>query len=157
MGARIEAVATANQGGEPVGTVRAWGSELAGVDVAPHEVPAMIDELPMLACAAARAEGVTTISGAEELRVKESDRIAVVVANLRAIGVVVEEHPDGMRVTGTRAPLRGRVRTYGDHRLAMAFGVLAALPGSEIEIDDPACVEVSYPAFWRDLRRVVRQ
>jgi 3-phosphoshikimate 1-carboxyvinyltransferase len=104
---------------------------------------------------AARAEGTTVISGASELRVKESDRIATVVANLRAIGVEAEERPDGMRVTGGSRPLRGAVRTHGDHRIAMAFGVLGALDGNAIEIDDPACVAVSYPGFWDDLHRAV--
>ena len=114
----------------------------------------MIDELPMLACLAARAEGETVVAGAAELRVKESDRIAAVVAGLRAIGVQADEQPDGFRVLGTRRALRGRVETHGDHRLAMAFGVLAALPSSEIALDDTECVGVSYPSFWHDLARV---
>ncbi|MBK5187376.1 MAG: hypothetical protein JJD97_03975, partial [Gemmatimonadaceae bacterium] len=94
--------------------------------------------------------------GAAELRVKESDRIATVVSNLRSIGASADELPDGLTVTGSDAPLRGRVITHGDHRIAMAFGVLGALPGNEIEIDDPACVAVSYPAFWDDLARATR-
>jgi len=87
------------------------------------------------------------------LRVKESDRIATVVSNLRRIGAVAEERPDGLIVEGSRKPLRGLVRTQGDHRIAMAFGVLGALPGNEIEIDEPECVAVSYPGFWDDLAR----
>jgi 3-phosphoshikimate 1-carboxyvinyltransferase len=114
----------------------------------------MIDEVPMLACLAARASGETVITGAAELRVKESDRIAAVVRNLRAIGADAEETPDGMLVRGSSAPLKGTVITDGDHRVAMAFGVLGALPGNAIEIDMPDCVGVSYPAFWSDLRRV---
>jgi 3-phosphoshikimate 1-carboxyvinyltransferase len=93
------------------------------------------------------------IGGAEELRVKESDRIATVVSNLRAIGATAEERPDGLTVEGSQRVLRGRVITHGDHRIAMAFGILGALPGNEIEIDDPECVAVSYPAFWDDLAR----
>ncbi len=96
------------------------------------------------------------MAGAGELRVKESDRIAAVVANLRAVGAQAEEQPDGFTVKGSDAPLRGTVRTHGDHRIAMAFGVLAALPGNAITIDDPECVAVSYPGFWNDLRRVTR-
>ena len=107
----------------------------------------------MLACLAARAHGETVISGASELRHKESDRIAVVVRNLLAIGVEAEERPDGMVIRGTRAALAGRVETHGDHRLAMAFGVLGAVPGNDIAIEAPDCVSVSYPAFWSDLRR----
>src|SRR5207249_10343271 len=94
------------------------------------------------------------ITGASELRVKESDRIAAVVANLRAIGASAEELPDGMRVSGSRHPLRGRVVTHGDHRLAMAFGILGAIAGNVIEIDDRECVAVSYPRFWDDLARL---
>jgi cytidylate kinase len=88
------------------------------------------------------------------LRAKESDRIRAVVENLRAIGVDAVEHDDGFDVLGTDAPLCGRVTTYGDHRLAMAFGVLGALPGNDIVVDDRACVAVSYPMFWDDLARV---
>jgi len=91
------------------------------------------------------------ITGAGELRVKESDRIAAVVANLKAIGASAEELPDGMRIVGSDRPLAGRVKTYGDHRLAMAFGVLGAASGNAIEIDDQGCVGVSYPGFWADL------
>jgi 3-phosphoshikimate 1-carboxyvinyltransferase len=156
MGARIAFEPAAEQGGEPVGSIRAQPASLSAIDVAGDDVPGMIDELPVLACVAARARGTTTITGASELRVKESDRIAAVVSNLRAVGADAEEMPDGLRVTGGDGALRGRARTYGDHRIAMAFGVLAALPGNRIEIDDPACVDVSYPGFWDDLRRVTR-
>jgi 3-phosphoshikimate 1-carboxyvinyltransferase len=108
----------------------------------------MIDELPLLAVLATRAEGETVVRGAEELRAKESDRISAVVDNLRAIGAQAEELPDGFVVTGTDAPLRGRVRTYHDHRIAMAFGVLGALPGNELEVEDREVVDVSFPGFW---------
>jgi 3-phosphoshikimate 1-carboxyvinyltransferase len=86
--------------------------------------------------------------------VKESDRIEAVVGNLRAVGADADELPDGFVVRGSTGPLRGRVATHGDHRMAMAFGILGALPGNEIEIDDPACVAVSYPAFWSHLSAV---
>ncbi len=142
-------------GGEWVADLVVSPGELRGATVAAPDVPSMIDELPLLACLAARADGETVISGANELRVKESDRIAVTVANLRALGASVEELPDGMRILGSRAPLAGRVVTHGDHRLAMAFAVLgAASGGNAIEVDDPRCVAVSYPDFWSDLSRV---
>ena len=156
MGASVELSAIRDEGGEAVADIQVRPGPLRGITIAPAEVPSMIDELPLLACLAARAEGETVIAGAHELRVKESDRIAAVVANLRAIGADAEERPDGMVVAGGRAPLRGRVVTRGDHRLAMAFGVLGALQGSEIEIDDPGCVEVSYPEFWVHLGGVLR-
>ncbi len=157
MGATLEEVGRHEEGGEPVATLRVTASSdrLRGLMVGGDIIPTMIDELPLLACLATRAAGTTEIRDAAELRVKESDRITAVVENLRAIGAEAEELPEGMRVEGTRALLRGRVRTHGDHRLAMAFGVLGALPGNEIEIDDPDCVSVSYPGFWDDLKRVI--
>ena len=153
MGADVTITPGQDQGGEPTGSIRGCTSELTAITIGEAQVPSMIDELPLLACVASRARGTTVIGGAAELRVKESDRIATVVANLRAIGAEAEERPDGLTVEGSQRPLRGRVRTHGDHRIAMAFGVLGALPGNEIEIDDPSCVAVSYPAFWNDLAR----
>lgn len=155
MGARVEIGACKREGGEDVGTVIVGASALSGIDLPADQVPSMIDELPLLACVAARAAGTTRVRGAAELRLKESDRISTVVSNLRALGVAAEEAPDGFAITGSRKPLRGRVTTLGDHRIAMAFGVLGAIPGNEVEIDDPSCVAVSYPAFWEDLRRAV--
>jgi len=155
MGASVQVEQTGVETGEAVGTIVVRPSQLHGITVDAADVPAMIDEIPLLACLGARAEGVTVIRGAGELRVKESDRIAAVAANLTALGVRVEETRDGMTVAGTSAPLRGRVHAFADHRIAMAFGVLGALPGNRIEIDDPACVEISYPAFWADLERAI--
>jgi len=151
MGANLALDEGESQGGEPVGTVIARPSSLTAIELGRDDVPSMIDELPLVACLASRATGTTTIRGAEELRVKESDRIATVVANLRAVGVNADELPDGMCIEGSARPLRGRVQTHGDHRIAMAFGVLRALPNSEIDIDDTACVSVSYPGFWDDI------
>ena len=156
MGGAVDVQEGPEQGGEPTGTIQASHSELHAVSVSESQVPSMIDELPLLACVGARAQGTTEIRGASELRVKESDRIATVVSNLRAIGATADELPDGLVVTGSATRLRGRVVTHGDHRIAMAFGVLGALPGNDIQIDDPACVAVSYPGFWDDLARVTR-
>ena len=156
MGARIDIEDSRDEACEPVGTLVCRPGSLEGITVGGPEVPGCIDELPLLAVLAARAEGETMVSGAAELRVKESDRISAVVTNLRALGAHAEERPDGFVVAGSDSPLRGTVRTHGDHRIAMAFGVLAALPGNEITIDDPACVAVSYPGFWDDLKRVTK-
>jgi 3-phosphoshikimate 1-carboxyvinyltransferase len=157
MGAEVEFWREHLSGGEWISPVVVRPRELRGISVGEDVVPSMIDELPLLACVAARAEGETIITGALELRVKESDRIAAVVDNLRAIGVEATELEDGMRVVGSRNPLRGSVKTHGDHRLAMSFGVLGAIPGNDIDIDDPACVAVSYPNFWSDLTMVTRE
>ena len=143
------------QGGEPVATVVArGGGSLRATVVTPEEVPSLIDELPLIACVAACAAGETRVTGAAELRVKESDRIRAVVSNLRAIGADAEELPDGFVVRGSERPLRGTVTTHGDHRIAMAFGVLGARAGNAITLDAPSCVAVSYPSFWDDLARV---
>ena len=154
MGARVDIVSRNDAGAEPLGDIVVRPVHLSGTRIDGDEVPSLIDELPALACVAARAHGETVISGAAELRVKESDRIAAVVANLRSVGVDVEEAPDGMRIRGTREPLTGTVQTHGDHRLAMAFGVLGSSAHAEFQIDDPDCVNVSYPDFWRDLAHV---
>jgi 3-phosphoshikimate 1-carboxyvinyltransferase len=140
---------------EPVGDV-ALGlpGALRATEITAAEVPGLIDEIPMIVVLAARAEGVTRITGAGELRVKETDRISALVQNLRAIGVGAEELDDGLEVEGTDGPLAGRIEARGDHRIAMAFGVLGAVPGNEIEIDDPNVTQVSFPGFWELLERV---
>ncbi len=142
--------------GEPSGALLVRPSELTGVEVGGKEIPRLIDELPLVAVLGVRARGETRITDAAELRVKETDRIRALVENLRAVGAEVEEREDGLVVEGSDRPLRGRVRSFGDHRIAMAFGVLAAAPGCEIEIDGREAVDVSYPGFWDDLRRVRR-
>jgi 3-phosphoshikimate 1-carboxyvinyltransferase len=155
MGADIQLLDKQRLAGEWVSDVAVKGGRtLRGISIGREAIPTLIDELPLVACLAAYAEGETRVTGAEELRVKESDRIAVVVGNLRALGADVDELPDGFVVRGSAPTLRGRVVTHADHRMAMAFGILGALPGNEIEIDDRECVAVSYPAFWSDLSAV---
>jgi len=154
MGADVSWETEREEGGEPVGTITVVPRGLRAVQVRAEQVPAMIDELPLLACLATLADGETEIRGAGELRVKESDRIAAVVQNLRAVGADADELPDGLMVRGGSRLLGGPVRTHGDHRLAMAFGILGALTGNAIDVDDRECVGVSYPDFWADLARV---
>jgi 3-phosphoshikimate 1-carboxyvinyltransferase len=145
------------EGGEPVSDLVVRPSRLKAVQIGGADIPAAIDEIPVLAVLAARAEGETRITGAGELRVKESDRIAAIVSNLRAVGADAEELEDGLVVRGGDRPLRGRVTTHADHRIAMAFGVLAALPGNEIDIDDRACAAVSFPGFWETIDSLARR
>ena len=133
---------------EPASVLRGMPSKLVGTSVEGAEVPAMIDEFPVLAILAARAEGVTRISGAAELRLKESDRIRVLAENLRAVGVRAEELSDGLEIEGGDRPLSGRVSSHDDHRIAMAFGVLGALPGNQIDIEGADVADVSFPGFW---------
>jgi 3-phosphoshikimate 1-carboxyvinyltransferase len=152
MGAGIEFSNKTAAAGDRVAEIIAAPSKLRDMIVTAERIPAMIDELPLLACVAAAAGVTLDVRGASELRVKESDRISAIVGNLSALGASVEERPDGFLVNGQRKPLKGKVITRGDHRIAMAFGVLAQLTGNEIEIDDPDCVSVSYPRFWDDLK-----
>ncbi|MDQ6770869.1 MAG: 3-phosphoshikimate 1-carboxyvinyltransferase [Gemmatimonadota bacterium] len=155
MGGDIHLTPGASSGGEPVGTLRVRPATLApGVRVTESDIASVIDELPLLACVAAGAGIELEITGASELRVKESDRISVVVQNLLAVGATVEERRDGLRVLPGRREFEGSVDPHGDHRIAMAFGVLSAASGNRIEIRNPECVAVSYPRFWEDLRRV---
>ncbi len=142
--------------GELRGDLVVEASELRGAQVGPEEIPRLIDEVPALAVLAARAQGVTTIRGAAELRVKESDRIRAVVTNLRRLGVACEELPDGLVVEGTDGDLAGRVESFGDHRLAMAFGILEALSGGRVKVADRQVVGVSFPGFWEMLDSLAR-
>lgn len=148
MGGHVRQENETNSAGEPVGDLVARPSQLRGIEIDGARVPAMIDEIPLLAVLAARADGETVVRGAAELRAKESDRIAVMVSNLRAVGVSARELPDGLSVEGTAGPLRGRVEVHHDHRIAMSFAVLAMQPGNEITLDHPDVVEISYPGFW---------
>lgn len=156
MGARIEVVERRESGGETVASLRIRPSELTGAVVGGADIGSIIDELPLLACVAAGAGVDLEIRGAEELRVKESDRIATVVHNLRAVGAEVDELPDGLHVHASRRVLAGSVDPRSDHRIAMAFGILSAATGNQITVTNPACVAVSYPGFWDDLREVTR-
>ena len=133
--------------GEPFGTLTATASDLRAIDLPAEEIPGVIDEIPMLACLAARARGTSRFVGLAELRVKESDRLALLAENLRAVGVRATIDGNDLTVIGTSKPLRGRVKTHGDHRIAMAFAVLGTQPGSDIRVDNMACAAVSFPGF----------
>ena len=154
MGAQIDRTASASSGGEEIGSLRVRPARLRSTRITEAEVPTLIDELPLLACIAAGAGVELEITGAAELRVKESDRISAVVQNLRAVGADAEELPDGLRVHASRHELAGTIDPRGDHRIAMAFGILSAASGNHITVTNPECVAVSYPRFWEDLRRV---
>lgn len=156
MGASIERRNLRVAGGEPVADLLIRHSALRGVEIGGALIPRLIDELPVLAVAAAYAQGVTTIRDAQELRVKESDRAAATVAGLRALGGRAEERPDGLVVEG--APLRpGAVDARGDHRIAMAFAVAACgLPQGEVHIADTDNIATSFPEFPRLLEHCRR-
>ena len=140
--------------GEPAGDVTVSRSELSGTSVGGEVIPLLIDEIPLLAVVAGLANGVTEIRDAGELRVKESDRVAALAENLTAVGVRVEELPDGLRIQGGAEELRGEIPVQRDHRIAMAFGILGALPGHQVFVDNPGAADVSFPGFWKLLQRL---
>ncbi|MEI9964221.1 MAG: 3-phosphoshikimate 1-carboxyvinyltransferase [Caulobacteraceae bacterium] len=152
MGADLSMDNVREESGEPVGDVTARFGPLKGVEVPAGRAPSMIDEYPILAVAAAFAEGPTVMRGVGELRVKESDRIALMAAGLEACGVTVEEEPEGLIVTGAgRAnhPVRGGavVETHGDHRVAMSHLVLGLAAEQAVTVDEPAMIATSFPGF----------
>jgi 3-phosphoshikimate 1-carboxyvinyltransferase len=146
MGARIELRNQRALGAERVADLEIVASELHGIEVPPELVPLAIDEFPILFIAAAAAEGTTIVSGADELRAKETDRIAVMARALEAVGIEVEELPDGARITGGRMR-GGTVNSCGDHRIAMSFAVASLRAEAPIEILSTAEVATSFPSF----------
>jgi 3-phosphoshikimate 1-carboxyvinyltransferase len=146
MGAEIELMGERTTGGEPVADLRVRAADLRGAVIPPHLVPLAIDEFPIVFVAAACARGETVVSGAEELRVKESDRIQVMAEGLQALGVDARPTPDGMVIRGG-ALGGGRVDSGGDHRVAMAFAMAALRAAGEVVIDDCANVQTSFPGF----------
>ena len=153
MGATVIRRPVAGVVGEPYGDVEVHGADLKGTNLSPEEIPNLIDEIPVIAVAAALAKGRTRIRNARELRVKETDRITTTVEGLRAMGVSVEEFDDGMEIDG--GTLRGAsVRSHGDHRIAMAFAMAGLHAGGETQIINTACVRTSYPGFSHQLAAV---
>jgi 3-phosphoshikimate 1-carboxyvinyltransferase len=146
MGGQIE-VRPEHSEPEPTGSILVRSSPLRGTSIAPALVPSLIDEVPALAVAAAFAQGRFTVTGAGELRVKESDRIAALAEGLAALGVRVSERPDGLVVEGGRPLHGGMVRSHGDHRVAMALSVAALGAVSTTELEGAECVSVSFPQF----------
>jgi 3-phosphoshikimate 1-carboxyvinyltransferase len=152
MGARITRRDPRTEGGEPVADLLVESSELTSIDVDGDLVPLIIDELPVLAVAACFASGTTNVRDAQELRVKESDRIATTVRELSALGARIEERPDGMVVHGTGRLTGHASQSHGDHRLAMALAVAGLVAEGDTVVEGAEAVDVSYPQFWEHLR-----
>ena len=157
MGADIEATNVRDEGGETVADLVVRASRLSGVEVPPERAPAMIDEYPVLAVAAAFAEGETRMRGLHELRVKESDRLAAVAAGLGANGVDHVVEGDDLVVRGGRVAGGGTVATHLDHRIAMAFLVMGLAAGEGVTVDDGAMIATSYPDFMSQMRALGAQ
>lgn len=142
--------------GEPTADVLVKSSTLHGVTIGGDIIPALIDELPIIAVMAAAAEGTTVIKDAAELKVKESDRIAVMTENLSAMGCDITATEDGMIINGGK-PLQGAlINSHSDHRIAMSFAVAAMIADGKTKIQDADCVKISYPAFYDDFNKLVK-
>jgi len=159
MGASIQIHSVQSSHGEVIGDLAVKGAALKGGVVSGDTIPLVIDELPMLAALGPYTEEGIEIRDASELRVKESDRIAVLVENLRKMGATVEERPDGLKVAGRSAgKLRGaEIEPHGDHRIAMAFAIAGLAADGPTTIRDAECAGVSFPTFYEDLNRVAER
>ncbi|MBI5101875.1 MAG: 3-phosphoshikimate 1-carboxyvinyltransferase [Nitrospirae bacterium] len=155
MGAKIVVENSREVSGEPVSDLYCSGRcDLKAVDIGGDIVPSLIDEFPILCVAAALADGVTTIRGAEELRVKESDRISAIASELRKMGVVIEEFPDGLSIKGSEALIPAEVRSHGDHRIAMSMAVAGLAADGVTVVNGASAVDISFPGFFDLIREL---
>ena len=155
MGANIQIQSTSEQS-EPVGRIRVTAQPLKGVSICKQEIPSLIDEIPLLAVVATQATGFLEVEGAEELRVKESDRLEAVATNLRAMGAEIEVRKDGFRIHGIQRLRGAKIESYHDHRIAMAFSIAALVAEGPTEILHADCAKVSYPEFFSTLRNLTQ-
>ena len=156
MGGRVKVLNVEMVNGELLGDLHVESSPVQGGEIRPEMVPGLIDELPVLAVLGTQSEQGLSFHGAAELRVKESDRIAVVAENLRRMGAEVEEFPDGLRVAGHQRLRGAEIETYGDHRIAMAFAVAGLVAEGTTLIRDSACVDISFPNFFTTLEQATK-
>jgi 3-phosphoshikimate 1-carboxyvinyltransferase len=154
MGGQLELIDEREQSGEPVADILVRHSRLKGIEIGGEVVPRAIDEFPVLSVAAAMAEGTTTIRDAEELRVKETDRIAAMASELGRLGTDVTPTPDGMIIRGRERLQGGAVRSHGDHRIAMSCAIASLVAAGPVTIADTACTETSFPGFWELLESI---
>ena len=152
MGADIQILNLRNEDSEPCADLLVRAAPLHGTEIGGALIPRLIDELPVLAAAAAVAEGRTVIRDAAELKVKESNRIRTMAEGLSRLGATVEETEDGLIIDGGALLRGGTVESYLDHRIAMSFAILSLVTDGEVKISDPDCVNISAPTFYEDLR-----
>ncbi|MGC8852913.1 MAG: 3-phosphoshikimate 1-carboxyvinyltransferase, partial [Hydrogenobacter sp.] len=158
MGAHLEYINLREISGEPIADIWVKGEgRLKGIDIREEDIPSLIDELPILALIMALAKGTSSVRGARELRIKESDRIKAIVENLRSMGAKIEEYEDGFYIEGVEKLRGAHIKTYKDHRIAMTFSIAGLVAEGETIIDHPECVSVSYPEFYKDLERLIHQ
>ena len=144
------------ESGEKVGDIEVIHHKLSGININSSDIPSIIDELPMLALIATQAEGVTKVSGAEELRVKESDRINAICKNLKEVGSDIVEKSDGFIINGATQLRSGNIDTFNDHRIAMTFHIASIVSGEKIILNNTDCVDISFPDFYKTLKSVIR-
>jgi 3-phosphoshikimate 1-carboxyvinyltransferase len=154
MGAAIEVRNPRDVAGEPVGDLHVCHGPLKAFSIGGALIPRLVDEIPVLAVAACCADGVSTIRGAEELRVKETDRLAVMARHLGAMGARLEEHADGLTIQGATTLHGAEVESETDHRVAMSLAVASLVAQGDTRLHDSAAAAVSYPGFWEDLARL---
>ena len=154
MGADIEFDNLSTSGGEEIGDVIIRGNRLRGINIQKEIIPRLIDEIPVIAVAAALAEGKTTITGAEELKFKESNRIAAVVTEMQKLGINIHELPDGMVIEGPNVIKGGIIESYGDHRIAMAMAICGLFSEDTITVNNSDCIAISFPEFNEVLKQI---
>jgi 3-phosphoshikimate 1-carboxyvinyltransferase len=156
MGVKIDVVSSWNETGESVKNIKVKSSTLEAIKIGKDKIPGLIDEIPILSIIATQAMGTTEIRDAKELRVKESDRIKSIIFNLKNMGASVEEYDDGFSIHGP-TPLKGaKIKTYNDHRIAMAFTVAGLIAKGTTTLDNTKCVDISFPDFFKLLESVVK-
>ena len=154
MGAGIDCLDQCDEAGEWIGKLNVFHQSLSGISITKNDVPGLIDELPIIAILATQAEGKTKVNGAEELRVKECDRIHAICTNLKRMGGEIYELNDGFIINGPTKLKGAEIETYHDHRIAMAFTIAELVADGNVVLDDPGCISVSYPEFYDELARL---
>ena len=156
MGCTIKFINTSIENGEKIGNVEVYHQKLKGITIDKNDVPSIIDELPILALMATQAHGITKVYGAEELRVKESDRIAAICDNLKNMGADVEELDGGFIIKGPTKLNGALIKTYDDHRIAMTFEIAALIAEGKTQLDNNSCISISFPEFYSTLESILQ-
>lgn len=155
MGAGIDYLNKWDEAGEQIGDLKIFHQRLTGINITKDNVPGLIDELPVIAILATQAEGETEVRGAEELRVKECDRIHAVCSNLKRMGADILELDDGFIINGPTPLKDANIETFHDHRIAMTFTIAGMIADGDVVLDHPECASISYPEFYDELERLL--
>ncbi|MBH10817.1 MAG: 3-phosphoshikimate 1-carboxyvinyltransferase [Candidatus Marinimicrobia bacterium] len=154
MGVGIEYIDQWEEAGERIAKLNVFFKSLKGINITKKQIPTLIDELPIIAILATQAEGKTVVSGAEELRFKECDRINAICLNLKRMGADIKELQDGFIINGPKELVGNKIKTFDDHRIAMAFTIAGLISRGDVVIDNQECVSISFPEFFNELSRL---